>query len=177
MTALQGVRFARKGFRSFGAGVAMAALVCVSLAACDAGPSAVASSGAAPAAKSDPRTQPVRMINGRPMWAPNRRNTAEAASEAQFRRNGSDFGAATVQDYITKTHAFVAAPPAGSETLTRSNGDRLIYDPASNTFAVVAANGAPRTMFKPREGAAYWRGQLDRSTARTAAAKAETEKG
>lgn len=171
--ALRGSRFAR-----LGAQMALAALIPLALAACDAGPSAVATSSAAsPAAKADPRVQPVRLINGRPMWAPNRRNTAEAAAEAQFRRNGADFGAASAQDYVAKTHAFVAAPPAGSETLTRSNGDRLIYDAASNTFAVVASSGAPRTMFKPRDGAAYWRGQLDRTYARTAAAKTQSAEG
>ncbi len=38
----------------------------------------------------------------------------------------------------------------------RANGDTLYYDPKSNVFAVVDKQGAPRTMFKPREGMAYW---------------------
>ena len=41
-------------------------------------------------------------------------------------------------------------------TLTRSNGDRLIYDPKGNIFAVADKNGAPRTLFKPKDGQAYW---------------------
>ena len=47
-------------------------------------------------------------------------------------------------------------PPRGAQTLTRRNGDTLIYDPAGNVFAVATRDGAPRTMFKPDEGAAYW---------------------
>jgi hypothetical protein len=51
---------------------------------------------------------------------------------------------------------FTNRPPKGAQTLTRANGDRLIYDPASNVFAVATREGAPRTMFKPGEGPAYW---------------------
>lgn len=40
-------------------------------------------------------------------------------------------------------------------TKTRPNGDKLFYDPSSNTFAVKAANGAPRTMFRPTDGTNY----------------------
>ncbi|MBV9512274.1 MAG: hypothetical protein JO303_18545, partial [Caulobacteraceae bacterium] len=31
-----------------------------------------------------------------------------------------------------------------------------LYDPAQNIFAVVTKDGAPRTMFKPEQGQAYW---------------------
>ena len=37
--------------------------------------------------------------------------------------------------------------------IDRANGDALLYDAKSNTFAVVTKAGAPRTMFKPRDGA------------------------
>ena len=58
--------------------------------------------------------------------------------------------------YVQKAHAFTANPPKGAQTLTRRNGDKLIYDPRGNVFAVVTKEGAPRTMFKPDDGAAYW---------------------
>ena len=51
---------------------------------------------------------------------------------------------------------FVDHPPPGAQTLKRSNGDTLVYDAKTNVFAVVAKDGAPRTIFKPRDGAAYW---------------------
>jgi hypothetical protein len=63
---------------------------------------------------------------------------------------------------VAKTHAFVDRPPTGALILTRNNGDKLIYDPKANVFAVVSKEGAPRTMFKPRDGAAYWDEQKQR---------------
>jgi filamentous hemagglutinin len=54
---------------------------------------------------------------------------------------------------------FFADPPSGTLTKTRPNGDKLFYDPASNTFGVQAADGAPRTMFRPNKGIDYWNKQ------------------
>jgi len=141
------------------------------LAACDGGPSAVPvrqEGGATPAAASgaspvdgfrradDPRAAPVPKIDGKPMWSANRRYTAEQNAQRGFERNGDDFAATSVKDYVAKAHAFVADPPKGAQKVTRKNGDTLIYDPAGNVFAVVTAEGAPRTMFKPDDGPAYW---------------------
>ncbi len=69
---------------------------------------------------------------------------------------------------MAKAHAFVDAPPKGVLTLTRANGDRLMYDPKGNVFAVADKDGAPRTLFKPRDGHAYWEQQ------KQAVAKGET---
>ena len=68
---------------------------------------------------------------------------------------------------MTKVHAFVDSPPSDAQTSDRSNGDRLIYAPKSNTFAVVSREGAPRTMFKPRDGASYWTEQKQRESERS----------
>jgi len=118
--------------------------------------SAAADAADGPAPSVDPRTQPVPLVDGKPMWAPSRRRTAEEAATRQFERNGDAFGARSLEDYVRKAQAFVTAPPAGSETVTRPNGDRLIYDPKGNIFAVASKDGAPRAMFKPDDGAAYW---------------------
>ena len=152
----------------------LAALALASLlSACDGGPSAVATgSPAAVTGRSvtPVSTAPVPMINGRPMWAANRRHSAQDNAAYQFRRNGHDFGAASEDAYVQAAHAFVGHPPAGAQTLQRPNGDRLIYDPAANTFAVVTSDGAPRTLFKPRTGAAYWAQQQARAARETASA-------
>lgn len=58
-------------------------------------------------------------------------------------------------------------PPSGAETIDRPNGDKLIYDAKSNVFAVVSRDGAPRTMFKPRDGATYWNEQKQRENDRS----------
>jgi pyocin large subunit-like protein len=71
---------------------------------------------------------------------------------------------------VKKAHAFVEHPPAGTQTLTRSNGDMLFYDPKANVFAVANKTGAPRTMFKPDDGAAYWQKQKDQTARQTARA-------
>jgi len=97
--------------------------------------------------------------DGSPLWASNSRNSAQENARRQFDRNGDEFGAKNVDDYIDRAHAFVANPPKGTLRLSRSNGDKLLYDPKGNVFAVATRDGAPRTMFKPREGMSYWREQ------------------
>jgi pyocin large subunit-like protein len=167
-------------------------VVCVAaltLAACNGKPSAVAtqgasaptaygsaSTGAAPSdargsyggsyASADPRDAPVPQVDGKPMWAANRKHSAEDNAQYQFAKNGGDFGAANETDYVKKAHDFVERPPHGADTIERSNGDKLIYDPSGNVFAVVSRDGAPRTMFKPRDGASYWAQQKDRESKR-----------
>jgi pyocin large subunit-like protein len=104
----------------------------------------------------DHRKDPVPTVEGKPMWAANRRYSAEENAEYQFEHRGSDFGATSVKDYVAKVHAFVDAPPKRVKSFVRRNGDTLLYDPERNIFAVVTRDGAPRTMFKPQDGAAYW---------------------
>lgn len=41
----------------------------------------------------------------------------------------------------------------------RGHGDILGYNPAINEFGVVAADGTIRTLFKPKNGLAYWNKQ------------------
>ena len=165
-------------------GVAAAAMA---LAGCDAGPPAVSKAPqagaqaaastaqgggqtAAAAASTDPRDAPVALAtDGKPMWAANRKHTAQENADYQFNKNGKDFGAASEAQYVAKTHAFVDAPPAGVKKVDRSNGDALLYDAKSNTFAVVTKAGAPRTMFKPRDGAHYWDQQVAREQSRSKA--------
>jgi pyocin large subunit-like protein len=169
--------------------------VALSVGACDGGASAVKASKAgdvasaaepasdrdAPAfnggsydsgpTRPDPRDAPVRKVAGKPMWAANRTRTAEENAQRGFERYGAEFAAADVDDYVRKTHAFVGHPPAGAETLKRANGDTLIYDPKDNVFAVVTKAGAPRTMFKPDDGAVYWATQKAGQGRRTTASR------
>lgn len=92
----------------------------------------------------------------RPVLTANRRETVDAKIIRLFERNGADFGAASAQDYLAKVQAFTSRPPAGTERAERPNGDVLLYQASTNTFAVVSRDGSPRTMFKPRDGTAYW---------------------
>lgn len=153
------------------AGVAAAALT---LSACDNGPSAVSQHQAAGTqmavpqetgrgegsrreeARVDHRDDPAPLVDGKPMWSASRRYSAEANAQRAFERNGEAFGAATRDAFVKKAHAFVEKPPRGTLTLTRANGDTLFYDPKGNVFAIATRDGAPRTMFKPDDGPAYW---------------------
>jgi hypothetical protein len=158
-----------------------AALLCLTLSGCDGKSSAVATNnapGSAPMAGTsfgggdrarDPRDLPVPKIDGKPLWAANRKHTAEENAEYQFSKNGGDFSASNETEYVTKAHAFIEKPPRDIETIDRPNGDKLLYDPKGNVFAVVAKSGAPRTMFKPRDGATYWAQQKDREAKRSKA--------
>ena len=154
------------------AAVALAA----ALSACDSGPSAVSptvAQHASPARQA--RVEQVPLVNGRPMWAANRRHSARSNAAFQYRRNGRDFGVTTQDEYVAAAHAFVGHPPAGVQTIQRGNGDRVLYDPAQNIFAVVTAEGAPRTLFKPRDGAAYFRREQERAQRQTASAGGDEE--
>jgi len=134
-------------------GPSIAGLMALSMAACDAGPKAAVAQTAA--------ASPVaaKEIGGKPYWAANRDRSGEENAQRQFDRNGADFATPSVQAYVQRAHAFVEAPPRGTERIERPNGDVLLYDAKANVFAVVARDGAPRTMFKPRDGAAYWQEQ------------------
>jgi len=158
------------------------------LGACDNGPSAVSkqaagtqmatagaperSSASSDAPGPDHRKDTVVVADdGKPMWAPSRKSSAEEGAQRAFDRNGETFGARSVDQFVSKAHAFVGHPPKGTLTLTRKNGDTLFYDPKANVFAVANKDGAPRTMFKPDDGMAYWEKQKDREDKRQTASR------
>ena len=116
--------------------------------------------GGAPTAAAAPAAEAEQ---ARPVLTGNRRETVDAKITRLFERNGPDFGARTPQDYLAKVQAFTARPPAGTDRVERPNGDVLLYQASTNTFAVVSRDGVPKTMFKPRDGAAYWSEQKDRA--------------
>jgi hypothetical protein len=78
-----------------------------------------------------------------PVLTANRRETVDAKITRLFQRNGADFGAATPEAYLARVQAFTANPPAGTERVERPNGDVLLYQAATNTFAVVSRDGVP----------------------------------
>ena len=128
--------------------------------------------------RSESRAQePVRELDGKPIWSASRRGTAEENAQRAFDRNGEAFGAKNLDDFVRKAHAFVENPPAGTQRATRPNGDTLLYDPKGNVFAVVTKAGSPRTMFKPDDGPAYWEEQkasmARRQASRSDSARAE----
>lgn len=103
-----------------------------------------------------------------PLWSKNRKYSADDNAHYHFTKHGADFGARTYADYVAIVHGFIHNPPPGTQTLKRSNGDTLFYDPKQNIFAVMSKAGAPRTFFHPDNGQAYWQKQKQvESTRRT----------
>jgi hypothetical protein len=116
---------------------------------------------------------PAPSFHGEPMWSDSRKYSAEESATYHFQRAGADLGAKTLDEFLTKVHHFIDHPPADVQIITRSNGDRLLYDPKDNIFAVARADGAPRTIFKPDSGAAYWDQQKTREAARASGKEAQ----
>ena len=149
---------------------AAAGAVLAALAACDDGASAVETRerratepAAASLVSAAAPTGPGAAAAAPPAMTANRRETIDEKIVRLFERNGADFGARSAAEYLDKVRTFTTQPPAGTERVERANGDVLLYQASTNTFAVVARDGAPRTMFKPDEGAAYWAEQKARA--------------
>ena len=157
------------------------AAAALTLAACDNGPSAVARKPAdatraaanpsddaysqaatSDAPQADHRRDPVKLVDGKPMWSASKKFSAAENAQRAFDRNGRDFGTRDIEAFVEKAHAFVEHPPKGTLTMTRRNGDTLFYDPKDNVFAVASKDGAPRTMFHPDDGRSYWEEQKAR---------------
>jgi pyocin large subunit-like protein len=108
---------------------------------------------------------PAPLFHGRPMWSDSRKYSAQENARYQFDHHAAELGAKDLDDFIAKAHAFTASPPKGAMKAVRANGDNLIYDPKSGLFAVARSDGAPRTLFKPEDGEAYWKAQAKEQTA------------
>lgn len=149
---------------------AVAALGVLALAACD-NASAVetrerttadAARVGGPTSLSD-EVEETQVEAAKPVLTASRRETVDAKITRLYERNGADFGARSAEDYLTKVTTFTTKPPSGTETVKRPNGDTLLYQASTNTFAVMDRDGTPRTMFKPTTGAAYWAEQKARA--------------
>ncbi|MFN3688929.1 hypothetical protein [Salinarimonas sp.] len=80
-------------------------------------------------------------------WTPGPTNSPTQNALRHFRDHGREFGATTPSEYVEMVNRFVTAPPTGSLVRTRSSGDRVIFDPSTNTIAIVSGQGLPRTMY------------------------------
>jgi len=79
--------------------------------------------------------------------------------EDHFNTHGAEFGYKSADDYLRGARELTSGGN-GIETFTRSNGDKLFYNPSTNEFGVLTKNGVIRTYYKPKEGIDYWRKQI-----------------
>lgn len=95
-----------------------------------------------------------------PLWTATKNQSGPENALGHFKKHGSEFPEhPTASHYALGARRFVTNPPAGTLTKVRPNGDKLFYNPKSNTFAAQRADGALRTMFRPADGIKYWNKQ------------------
>lgn len=103
-----------------------------------------------------------RPPDGTAFWSARRYLNSAANVLEHARWHMAEFSFTDVEAYRRAARDFVCNPPLTAETFIRDNGEVMIYDPTTNTFGVRTADGAPSTMFKPRDGLRYWIKQLKR---------------
>ena len=87
------------------------------------------------------------------------------AAIREFRRAGGPFPQArcgirakNARDYATKADAFLLGPKSATALdYTRSQGNLVRFDPATNEFGVLSAAGEVRTYFRPVPGVTHKR--------------------
>ncbi|MDR6821159.1 hypothetical protein J2X76_006365, partial [Neorhizobium sp. 2083] len=91
------------------------------------------------------------------IWSGTKTKSPAANALQHWNKHRADFPELqNAKQYVDRAHQLLNTPPATSEARSRANADRLLYDPPTNTFIATDSKGAPRTMFKPNEGAEYW---------------------
>jgi len=95
-----------------------------------------------------------------PLWTSTKAKTGVENAFGHWQKHGAEFPEfQNAKQYVEGAKDFFSKPPSGTLTKTRPNGDTLFYNPGNNTFGVQAADGAPRTMFRPTDGINYWNKQ------------------
>jgi RHS repeat-associated protein len=85
-----------------------------------------------------------------PIWSSTKNKTSVENAFGHFKKHGNEFPQyQNAKQYVEGANDFVRKPPSGAMTKTRANGEKVLYYPNSNTFAVQGTDGAPKTMFKP----------------------------
>ncbi len=94
------------------------------------------------------------------IWSSRKKASSVENAYGHWRRHGHEFPEfRNAREYVEAARAFVSNPPKGVLMKRRENGELLIYDPRTNTFAVRSATGEPKTMFRPQGGLRYWERQ------------------
>jgi hypothetical protein len=100
------------------------------------------------------------VTNSGPLWSSTKNKSAVENALGHWNKHKSEFPEfQNAKQYAEGTKDFLTNPPKGTLTKTNSRGDTLRYDPNTNTFGVLSENGAPRTMFRPKDGMDYWNRQ------------------
>ena len=110
--------------------------------------------GFAPRARNEQRPANVeRPVQNHPDWH-------YSNLVRHWEKHGREFPECqTMEDYRrVSMNLFHGAQP-GTLCKVQSDGSKLYYHPASNTFGAMALNGVPKTCFRPSARMSYWRRQ------------------
>ncbi len=87
---------------------------------------------------------------GKQIWSSTKNRTSVQNAYSHWKDHGKEFsGIQNSKQYVEKTWEFLRSPPNETLFKYRSNGDRVLYHPKSNTFGIESTQGIPRTRFKP----------------------------
>jgi RHS repeat-associated protein len=87
---------------------------------------------------------------GGPIWSATKGKTSVENAFGHWKKHGAEFPEfQNAKQYTEGARRFLNEPPRGALTKARPNGETIVYDPATNAFGVRAADGAPKTMFRP----------------------------
>jgi RHS repeat-associated protein len=92
-----------------------------------------------------------------PKWAPTHFRAGEL--DRHFTKHAVEWGAGNITKggYLTRARQILSRDAGGSiRGFTRANGDVVRYNARTNEFAVGAADGTIRTLFRPRDGMEYY---------------------
>lgn len=94
------------------------------------------------------------------VWSATRQKTAVENALGHWNKHKSEFPTLNnALQYATAAKKFIDTPPTGTLTKTRSNGEKIFYNPKTNIFVSSTSDGIPKTMFKPKQGMDYWKNQ------------------
>lgn len=100
------------------------------------------------------------VTKGGPLWSSTKSKSAVENAFGHWSKHKGEFPELqNAKQYAERVKDFLKNPPKGTLTKTNSRGDTLRYDPSTNTFGVLSKDGAPRTMFRPKDGMDYWNRQ------------------
>jgi RHS repeat-associated protein len=84
------------------------------------------------------------------IWTAKRTRSAVENAFDHWAKHRGDFPELqNAKQYVERARDFLHNPPSSALTKVRANGDTVVYDPATNIFGIMDANGVPRTMYRP----------------------------
>ena len=84
------------------------------------------------------------------IWTTTRQRSSVKNAFLHWQEHGADFPELlNAKQYAESAKAFINSPPPGTLIKIRANGDIILYNPSTNSFAINNADLLPRTMYKP----------------------------